>query len=220
MASKNTYKEKIYNFTNYLYSKYPIENLLAEVISFEAANISGDVDVRGFYGNNFINLDIKDEATLKKCEGIMGDNSLLFYIKTGAPKTNISGAINTKEGACKRVKLTSGFNSTIINNIKAYEKITSGTINKTKIILKSSSKFLHREGSLNRIFTGTLNENNITININDLGQIQQNKTLITGTVIKNNIVRSFNFNALWANGYGYIQQIEGFLLPILIYPLI
>lgn len=220
MGNKNAYKEKIYNFTNYLYSKYPVENLLLEAMSFENINDIGDVEVRGFYSGSFINLAITDEAALKKCEGIMGDLALLLYIKTNASKTQISGSINASNSAPKRIKFVSKFGSFMLNSIKVYEKATSGTINKNKINLKSSSKFLHREGSLSRTFTGTLNDFNINININDLGQIQQNKTLITGTVTKDNVIQSFNFNALWKNGYGYIQQIEGFLLPILIYPLI
>lgn len=220
MTNKNAYKEKIYNFTNYLYSKDPVENMLLEAMNFENISSIGNVEIRGFYSNNFINAAITDEGVLKKCEGIIGEVSLLLYIKTDSLKTQISGGITAQSGVLKRLKLVSKFNGTIINNLKVYEKITSGTINKNKISLKSSSKFLHREGTLSRTFTGTLNDCNITININDLGQIHQNKTLITGTVTKDDIIQSFNFNALWKDGYGYIQQIEGFLLPILIYPLI
>ncbi|MFH1453354.1 MAG: hypothetical protein ABIH00_05175 [Armatimonadota bacterium] len=222
MGNKNTHKEKIQDFNTYLYSKFPgQQDTVSEIFSFEDASVIGNVKLRGLYSSHYINMEITENELLKHCGGVIGDSFLSVEARQkGSKKLRIAGRVSEENGSIKKISLEIKFNSIEVDKTKVYEKVIHGKIHKTAINLKCHSKFLHRQGALNRTFWGTINKDKVTINITDLGQASGSKTLLTGTVSKKNLLQSFNFSADWHNGYGYIHQIEGFLLPILIYPLI
>lgn len=222
MENKSAYKEKIYNFNTYLYSKFASEEqFLSEIFNFENMSDVGNVHIRGLYGKHYADIAINDDGSERRGEGSVGTLTMAVNItRNGGSKIRIQGEIRAQNNSVKKIKMETKFNAVIMNNIKTFQKVTCGNIHKSKINLKCKSKFLHREGTLSRTFSGTLNKSRIVMKINDLGQKGKNKTLLTGTVTKGTNVQSFNFTVLWESGHGYIQQIEGILLPILICPMV
>lgn len=184
--------------------------------AFENISPLEKVDLRGFCGNYHLALKVTEDDFQKSAQAQVGDNFINLKLKNNSSSTKILGVVKNYKSK-EKIKLLTKFKTTLIDNKIIYEKIISGRINKNKVNLISQSRFLRWQGISQKNFSGTLNKKRIFIILNDLGKIDNHKTLIAGSIYQNSTTQTLNLIARWRKHYGHLHQIEGYLLPLLIY---
>lgn len=200
------------------------ENLLFCPISKENSSSSSleniypleKVELRGFCGNYHLTLKIVEDDFYKIAQGYIGDNFISLRLKNNSSSSIIAGVLKNNKNN-EKIRLLNKLTTNLIGDKFIYEKITSGKIGNINVNLVNKSRFLRWQGISQKNLSGKLNQDRILIILNDMGKVDNHKTLITGSIYRNSAIQTFNIIALWRKNYGYLHQIDSYLLPLLIY---